>query len=95
VPGILQSNKEWKQLESDFFKARGFRLIAKPIENEIEIAKKVDGDLYSFPYVTISETMQGFVFLLLALLNRGESHSGNLLQTGFQAHLRIRLSSFT
>jgi len=72
VPSILQSNKEWKQLISDFFKAKGFRLITKPIENEIEIAKEVDGDLYSFPYVTISETMQRFVFLLLAL----ESNKG-------------------
>ena len=67
VVSILQSNREWKQLVSDFFKDKGFRLNTKPVENEIEIVKDVDGELYSFPYATISETMQRFVFLLLAL----------------------------
>lgn len=67
IPNILQSNREWKQIISDFFRSKGFRLIVKPIENEIEMAKEINDELYSFPYTTISETMQRFVFLLLAL----------------------------
>jgi len=75
IPNILQSNKDWKQLVSDFFKSKGFRLVVKPTENEIEMAKDVNDELYSFPYPTISETMQRFVFLLLAL----ESNTNSIL----------------
>jgi AAA15 family ATPase/GTPase len=75
IPNILQSNKDWKQLVSDFFKSKGFRLVIKPTENEIEMAKDVNDELYSFPYQTISETMQRFIFLLLAL----ESNKNSIL----------------
>lgn len=67
IPNVLQSNKEWKQLVSDFFRSKKFRLIIKPVENEIEMVKEEDDEFYGFPYVTISETMQRYVFLLLAL----------------------------
>ena len=67
IPAILQSNKEWKQLISDFFKSKGFRLVLKPTENDIDMAKDVNDELYSFPYATISETMQRFIFLLLSI----------------------------
>ena len=73
IPNILQSNKKWRDLVSDFFKSKGFRLIAKPTENEIEMAKDVNDELYSFPYPTISETMQRFVFLILALESNKDS----------------------
>jgi AAA15 family ATPase/GTPase len=73
IPSILQSNKEWKQLVSDFFKSKKFRLIVKPVENEIEMVKEVNDELYGFPYQVISETMQRFVFLLLALESNSNS----------------------
>jgi AAA15 family ATPase/GTPase len=67
IPSLLQSNKDWKQMVSDFFKSKGFRLVLKPTENEIDMAKDVNDELYSFPYATISETMQRFIFLLLSV----------------------------
>lgn len=73
VPALLQSNREWKQLISDFFKSKGFRLVLKPTENEIEMAKDVNDELYSFPYATISETMQRFIFLLLSIETNNNS----------------------
>jgi AAA15 family ATPase/GTPase len=73
IPNLLQSNRIWKQRISDFFRSKGFRLIVKPIENEIEMAKEINDELYSFPYQIISETMQRFVFLMLALESNEDS----------------------
>ncbi|WP_290796262.1 AAA family ATPase [Flavihumibacter sp. UBA7668] len=67
IPILLQSNSIWKQMVSEFIRSKGFRLVIKPTENEIEIAKDVNEELYSFPYQTISETMQRYIFLLLAV----------------------------
>ncbi|OQP49336.1 hypothetical protein A4H97_28775 [Niastella yeongjuensis] len=67
IPSILQSNRDWKQMVSEFFRTKGFRLVLKPTENEIDMAKDVNDELYSFPYATISETMQRYIFLLLAV----------------------------
>ncbi len=67
IPMLLQSNAGCKKLVSDFFRSKGFRLVMKPTENEIEMAKDVNDELTAFPYQVLSETMQRFVFLLLAI----------------------------
>ncbi|MDX2045797.1 MAG: AAA family ATPase [Chitinophagaceae bacterium] len=67
IPTLLLSNKELRQIVSDFFRSKDHRLVMKPNENDIEMAKDVNDDLYSFPFVTISETMQRYIFGMLAI----------------------------
>ncbi|MBI1306718.1 MAG: AAA family ATPase [Bacteroidetes bacterium] len=67
IPNLLISNSTYKNLVSLFFREKGFRINLKPGENDLEIVKEVDEVLYSYPYMTISETLQRLVFLMLAI----------------------------
>jgi AAA15 family ATPase/GTPase len=67
LPGVLLSNSEHKRWVSDFFQSKGFKLTLKPAENDINMSKLVDEEIYSYPYYTISETMQRVVFYMLAM----------------------------
>ncbi len=73
IPSLLISNKKYKDLISDLFKEKGFRLMLKPTEGDFSMAKDVNDELYSFPYVTISETMQRIVFYMLAIETNKDS----------------------
>lgn len=67
IPSLLLSNNELRKLVLDIFLDKGFRLEIKPKENKLFIAKDVGGLLYSYPYFTISETLQRIVFMMLAI----------------------------
>lgn len=67
IPALLLSNKEYKELVSNLFKEKGFRLMLKPAEGDINMAKDVHDELYAYPYLSISETLQRIVFYLLAI----------------------------
>lgn len=67
IPGVLLSNSEHKRWVSEFFQSKGFKLTIKPTENDINMSKIVDEEIYSYPYYTISETMQRVVFYMLAM----------------------------
>jgi len=67
IPTLLRINSDLRQIVSEFIKNKGYRLLIKPTENDIEIAKDLKDELYSFPYQTISETIQRYIFLLLAI----------------------------
>ncbi|MBI2968863.1 MAG: AAA family ATPase [Bacteroidetes bacterium] len=67
IPNLLISNSDLKKMVSNFFKDKGYKIILKPEDNDIEIAKEEDEVLYSYPYVTISETLQRIVFMMLAI----------------------------
>jgi len=67
IPNLLISNTEYKRLVSLFFKDKGYKINLKPQDNELEIVKEVDDIIYSYPYTTISETLQRVVFLLMAI----------------------------
>jgi hypothetical protein len=67
IPGVLLSNSEHKRWISDFFQSKGFKLTIKPTENDINMSKIIEEVIYSYPYCTISETMQRVVFYMLAM----------------------------
>ena len=73
IPGVLLSNSEHKRWVSDFFQSKGFRLTLKPTENDINMSKMVEDEIYSYPYYTISETMQRVVFYMLAMMTNKKS----------------------
>lgn len=67
IPSLLISNKQYKDLIGSVFKEKGFRLMLKPTEGDINMAKDINDELYSYPYTSISETLQRIVFYLLAI----------------------------
>ena len=67
IPSLLVSNKEYRDLVSSIFKEKGFRLMLKPTEVDINMAKDIEDELYVYPYTSISETLQRIIFYLLAI----------------------------
>ncbi|HPT03248.1 MAG TPA: AAA family ATPase [Bacteroidales bacterium] len=67
MPSLLMANTEYKKWVSDFLKSVGLTLTLKPTENEITASKLVDGEIYSYPYSSLSETLQRIIFYTLAL----------------------------
>ena len=52
---------------SDFLKSKDLTLTLKPTDNDIAVSKFVDGTIYSYPYFSISETLQRIIFYSIAI----------------------------
>lgn len=70
---MILVNSDLKKIVSDLFAEFGLRLIIKPQEGKIEIAKEVDQTLIAYPYILISDTLQRLVFHLAAM--KSNEHS--------------------
>lgn len=73
LPALLLSNKDFRSWVSEFFQSKGFKLTLKPAENEINMSKVVNDEIYSYPYHAISETLQRVVFYMLAIMSNKDS----------------------
>lgn len=72
LPSLLLANAEYKKWVSDFFQSKGLMLTLKPTENDLAVSKFIHGEIYSYPYFSISETLQRVVFYIMAIKsNRG------------------------
>jgi len=67
IPSLLLGNKAYKDLVSSIIKTKGLMMNLKPTENDIEVAKEVDDIFYTYPYSSISETLQRIIFYTLAI----------------------------
>jgi AAA15 family ATPase/GTPase len=67
LPSLLLSNAEYKKWVSEFLKSKGLTLTLMPTENDIQASKLVDDEIYSYPYFTLSETLQRIIFYTIAL----------------------------
>jgi len=73
LPSLLLSNADYKNWVSDFLKSKDLTLTLKPTENEILASKIVDGVIYSYPYLSLSETLQRIIFYTIAIKSNKES----------------------
>lgn len=73
LPSLLISNPENKKWVSEFLKSKGLTLTLKPAENEILVSKFIDDEIYSYPYFSISETLQRIIFYTIALKSNSNS----------------------
>jgi AAA15 family ATPase/GTPase len=73
LPSLLLSNEEYRNWVSEFFETKGFTLTLKPSENEITMSKLVNKNIYSYPYQSVSETLQRIVFYMMAILSNKDS----------------------
>jgi len=67
IPSLLVSNKSYRDLVGSIFKEKGFRLMLKPDERDISMAKDINDELYAYSYTSISETFQRIIFYTLAI----------------------------
>lgn len=67
LPQVINNRPEIYDSISSILQERGFKLLLRPVENEIHLAKEVRGKLSSYPYQTISETWKRIMFLLAVL----------------------------
>jgi AAA15 family ATPase/GTPase len=67
LPGLLLANPEHKRWVSEVFQSKGLKLNLNPVEQDILISKIVDDTIYSYPYSSISETLQRIVFYIMAI----------------------------
>ena len=72
LPSLLVSNAELKKWVSGFLKSKGLTLTLKPTENEILASKFVDEEIYSYPYLSLSETLQRIIFYAMAIKSNKE-----------------------
>jgi AAA15 family ATPase/GTPase len=67
LPNLLLANTDYKKWVSEFLQSKGLRLTLKPTENDINVSKMVDDEIYSYPYFSISETLQRVIFYNIAI----------------------------
>lgn len=73
LPSLLLSNVEYKKWVSDFLKSKDLTLTLKPSENDLLVSKLIDGEIYSYPYFSISETLQRIIFYTIAIKSNKDS----------------------
>ena len=67
LPNLLLANSELKKWVSEFVNDKGLKLTLKPTENDINFSKIIDEEIYSYPYFSISETLQRVIFYTVAI----------------------------
>jgi AAA15 family ATPase/GTPase len=70
---IIMTNKRIKEISKEIFGKFGYRLIIRPEESKIEVAKESEDVLISFPYSLASETLQRLIFYIAAINSNQES----------------------
>jgi hypothetical protein len=70
---VLHTNETLRQRVGAVMRSRGFRLMLKPTEKELLIAKDVDDELCSYPWGSVAETLRRVVFLMAVLETNREA----------------------
>lgn len=73
LPSLLLSNAEYKKWVSDFLKSKDLTLTLKPTENDILASKIINDEIYSYPYLSLSETLQRIIFYTMAIKSNKSS----------------------
>ncbi|MGA2867236.1 MAG: AAA family ATPase [Verrucomicrobiota bacterium] len=64
---VLCTNEALRQRVGGVIRSKGFRLQLRPAEDELFIAKDVKEELYSYPWIGVSETLRRVAFLMAVL----------------------------
>jgi AAA ATPase domain len=73
LPSLLLSNAEYKTWVSEFLRSKGLTLTLKPEDNELLASKMINCEIYSYPYFSISETLQRIIFYTIAIKSNKDS----------------------
>ncbi|MGZ4055436.1 MAG: AAA family ATPase [Bacteroidia bacterium] len=76
IPTLLISNQKLKKMVSEILKEKEMKLLIMPNTGEILFCKQVNDDtIYTYPYNSLSDTLQRIIFFLLAI----ETSNGHVL----------------
>ena len=67
LPSLLLSDSNLKKWVSEFLATCQLKLTLKPAENEIAVSKFKDDEIYSYPYFSLSETLQRIIFYTISV----------------------------
>lgn len=70
---LLQSNKVLKKIVVDILEDFKLRVVFKPQERKIEVAKEIEDTIISYPYSLVSDTLQRVIFHLAAIETNKDS----------------------
>ena len=70
---LLLTHKDLRSLANDLFSPVGLRLGIRPQEGKIEVIKDYEDVIVSYPYETLSDTLQRLIFHMSAILSNKES----------------------
>ncbi len=73
LPALLLANSSYKKWVSEFLKSKNLTLTLKPTENDLAVSKFINDEIYSYPYFTISETLQRVIFYSIAIKSNNNS----------------------
>jgi AAA15 family ATPase/GTPase len=73
LPALLLANSKYKKWVSEFLKSKNLTLTLKPTENDLAVSKFVNDEIYSYPYFSISETLQRVIFYSIAIKSNNNS----------------------
>lgn len=64
LASVLFSNKELRKLIGDIITHYDLKLIVRPLESRVELQQEAEGIAISYPYDTVSDTLQRLVFFI-------------------------------
>lgn len=73
LPQIVSTRGELKKMISNILADYDLKLGISPKENTIKVMKEVDGVIYDYPFLTISDTLQRSVFYITAIYTHKNS----------------------
>lgn len=73
LPEVLRTNPNVRESAAAVFKSRGYKLNLNLERSEINMLKEVDDVVYTYPYKSISDTLQRITFYLAAVDSNRDS----------------------
>jgi AAA15 family ATPase/GTPase len=64
---LIIGNKKVRETASNLFKDFGFKMMFREHAETLEQAKLIDDDIYGYPYITVSDTLQRMLFYNAAI----------------------------
>ena len=64
---LVMGNKKLWEIMDRFYKKFGFTIALKPQESTFEIQKQLDNIIFSYPYISTSDTLQRVIFHSIAI----------------------------
>jgi AAA15 family ATPase/GTPase len=70
---VLMNNKPLKSMVSALLKEKGYRLGLRVKDKEIEVIKEIEEVIYTYPYHSLSDTLQRIIFYWAAIETNKDS----------------------